>query len=178
MRRQILAILSIAATLMIPSQSLAKSAELVDFELEDQFGKVHRRADVQGKIVLLIGSDKGGSSFNGSWSQAIRASLKNHPEYDQISELPYSDLRGVPFFIKGFIRGKFPENPDNWVLMDWKGVIAKSYKFVPKASNTLVFAPDGALVYHASGRELDQRQLQRIIDELRTLLDQTGTHPQ
>jgi len=117
MRSQILAILLIAATLMIPSRSLAEPAELVDFAFEDQFRNVHRRADVQGKIVLLIGSDKGGSSFNGSWSQAIRASLKDHPEYDQISELPYSDLRGVPFFMKGFIRSKFPEDPDHAIAV-------------------------------------------------------------
>jgi predicted transcriptional regulator len=172
MRSQILAILLIAATLMIPSRSLAEPAELVDFAFEDQFRNVHRRADVQGKIVLLIGSDKGGSSFNGSWSQAIRASLKDHPEYDQISELPYSDLRGVPFFMKGFIRSKFPEDPDNWVLMDWKGVIAKAYEFVPKASNTLVFAPDGSLVHHVAGRELEEEKLQQTVDAVRTLLDQ------
>ena len=172
MRSQILAIASIAAILMIPSRSLAEPAELVDFELEDQFGEVHRRADVQGTVVLLIGSDKGGSSFNGLWGNAIHEALQEHHRYDRISQLAYSDLRGVPFFLKGMIRSKFPEDPDNWALMDWKGVIAKAYDFVPKASNTLVFASDGTLVHHASGREVDERAIQEIVAVLRDLLNE------
>lgn len=145
---------------------------LIDYELQDQFESVHRRADVEGKIVLLIGSDKGGSSFNGLWGKAIQESLRDHPGYDQISQLPYSDLRGVPFFLKGMIRSKFPEDPHQWVLMDWKGVLAKTYDFVPKSSNLLVFAPDGSLVQHASGREPDKETLEEVVSTLRTLLDQ------
>ena len=82
-------------------------------------------------------------------------------------------MRGVPFFLKGMIRSKFPEDPDDWALMDWKGVIAKAYDFVPKASNTLVFAPNGTLVHHASGREVDEKAIQEIVAVLRDLLDQT-----
>ena len=173
MRGKIFAIISIAATLMIPSRSLAEPAELIDFEFEDQFGDIHRRADVLGTVVLLIGSDKGGSSFNGLWGKAIHDSLNDHSRYEQISQLAYSDLRGVPFFLKGMIRSKFPENPDNWALMDWKGVLAKAYDFVPKASNTLVFASGGTLVHHASGREVEERAVQEIVAVLRDLLDQT-----
>ncbi len=162
-----------ALDLVIPAPNEAAELQLVDYELEDQFGDIHRRADVQGTVVLLIGSDKGGSSFNGLWGKAIHDSLKDHPRYEQISQLAYSDLRGVPFFLKGMIRSKFPENPDSWALMDWKGVIAKAYDFVPKASNTLVFASDGTLVHHASGREVEERAVQEIVAVLRDLLDQT-----
>jgi len=171
-RSQILAIASIAAILMIPSRSLAEPAELIDFEFEDQFGDIHQRADVQGTVVLLIGSDKGGSSFNGLWGKAIHDILRDHPHYDQISQLAYSDLRGVPFFLKGMIRSKFPENPDSWALMDWKGIIAKAYDFVPKSSNVLVFSPRGELVQHVSGREVVDETVQEIVAVLRDLLDE------
>lgn len=78
----------------------------------------------------------------------------------------------MPFFLKGFVRGMFPENPDQWVLMDWNGVIAETYKFVPKSSNVLVFAPDGVLVHHASGHEPDDESLRALVSILRELLDE------
>lgn len=150
----------------------AGEQQLFDFELEDQFGEVHRRADVKGTIVLLIGSDKGGASFNGLWGKAIHESLRDHPHYAEISQLAYSDLRGVPFFLKGMIRSKFPDNPDRWALMDWKGVIAKTYDFIPKSTNLLVFAPDGRLVHHDSGREPEEATVEEIVAVLRALLDE------
>jgi predicted transcriptional regulator len=78
----------------------------------------------------------------------------------------------VPFFVKGVVRGKFPQNPDQWVLMDWKGVVAKAYDFAPKSANVLVFAPDGALVHHASGREPDEETVSEVVNALRKLLDE------
>jgi predicted transcriptional regulator len=127
---------------------------------------------VEGNIVLLIGSDKDGSQFNQAWGKAIHDSLSDHPQYDQISHLAHADLRGVPFFLKGFVRSKFPQDPDRWVLMDWKGIIAKAYDFVPKSSNVLVFAPDGVLVHHASGREPDDETVSSLLTVLRELLDE------
>lgn len=174
MLRNIPVLSLIAISLTVTSTVLAQQTDLVDFELEDQFGEVHRRADVQGTIVLLIGSDKGGSSFNGLWGKAIHDLLRDHPHYEQISQLAYSDLRGVPFFLKGMIRSKFPENPDSWALMDWKGIIAKAYDFVPKSSNVLVFSPRGELVQHVSGREVVDETVQEIVAVLRDLLDEAS----
>lgn len=154
------------------SATHAEELQLLDFELEDQFGTVHRRSDVQGTIVLLNGSDKGGVQFNGVWGRAIQEALGDHPAYDQISQLAYANLRGVPFFLKKLIRGKFPQEPERWTLMDWKGVIARAYEFAPKSTNLLLFAPDGSLVLHASGRELDEQTLDEVITALGSLLDE------
>lgn len=158
--------------LAVGSATHAVDSQLLDFELEDQFGNVHRRSDVQGTIVLLNGSDKGGVQFNGVWGNAIQEALGDHPAFNQISQLPYANLRGVPFFLKKFIRGKFPQEPERWTLMDWKGVIASAYEFAPKATNLLLFAPDGALVLHASGRELEEQTLDEVVTALRSLLDE------
>jgi predicted transcriptional regulator len=158
--------------LVVGSPSHAEERELLDFELKDQFENPHRRSDVAGNIVLLIGSDRGGSQFNGAWGKAIHDSLSDHPRYDQISHLGYADLRGVPFFVKGVVRGKFPQDPDQWVLMDWNGTIAKAYDFAPKSANVLVFAPDGALVHHASGREPDEEIVRDVVTALRETLDE------
>ena len=158
--------------LVVGSPSYAEEQEFLDFELKDQFENLHQSSDVEGNIVLLIGSDRGGSQFNQGWGTAIHESLSDHPRYDQISQLAYADLRGVPFFVKGVVRGKFPQNPDQWVLMDWKGVIAKTYDFAPKSSNVLVFARDGALVHHASGPEPDEETVSEVVNALSRLLDE------
>jgi len=158
--------------LLAASPTFGEAQELLDFEIKDQFENVHRSSDVAGQIVLLIGADRGGSQFTGAWSKAIHDSLGEHPRYPQIAHVAHADLRGVPFFIKGFLRGKFPQDPDRWVLMDWKGVIPKAYGFAPKSANVLVFAPDGALVHHASGREPDEEAVMGLVTALRELLDE------
>lgn len=172
MRICVLALLLAVSALVAGSPASGEDLRLVDFELQDQFKKVHRRSDVQGSIVVLIGSDKGGSQFNQAWGNAIHDSLSGHPAYDEISHLAHADLRGLPFFLKGVVRRKFPDNPDQWVLMDWKGIIAEAYDFAPKSSNVLVFAPDGTLVHHAIGREVDDGVLERLVTALLGLLDE------
>ena len=172
MRTLLCATLSIVMALVASASSGTDAKELVDFELENQFGRVHRRSDVQGTIVLSNGSDKGGSQFNGAWSKAIHDSLGDHPRYDRISHLAYADLRGLPFFMRGFVRRKFPQDSDRWVLMDWKGILARTYELTPESSNVLVFASDGTLVHHESGREPDAESVRQLVAALRALLDE------
>ena len=156
----------------LPSPTHSTESQLVDFELKDQFKRVHRRADIAGDIVLLVGSDKNGSAFTAAWTDPAYEALKDHPNYERISQLPHADLRGVPFFAKGFVRGAFPEDPDQWVLMDWKGTLAEAYEFTPDSCNLLVFAPDGTLVHRVAGQEPDDEALRSLIAILRKLLDE------
>jgi len=172
MRMHVSTVLLTLLGLVAVPPTQAEQLQLLDFEIKDQFENVHRRSDVLGNIVLLIGSDKDGSQFNEAWGKAIHDSLSDHPQYNRISHLAHADLRGVPFFLKGSVRGKFPQNPDQWVLMDWKGVIAKTFNFAPKSSNVLVFAPDGLLVHHVSGREPDDEALRDLLNALRELLEE------
>jgi len=150
----------------------AQDSQVLDFELEDQFGNVHRSSDVSGKIVVLIGADRVGSQFTQAWNQAIHDSLGDHPRYTHIADLAHANLRGVPFLLKGLIRSKFPQDPDGWVLMDWKGILPKTYEFAPKSANVLVFAPDGTLVHHAAGQAPDDEAVRELVGALRELLDE------
>jgi hypothetical protein len=161
----------VVASLIASTPTHGQDRDLLEFELEDQFKKTHRGKDFRGSIVLLVGSDKKGVQFNQAWVEAIGERLGDHPKYSEISHLAHADLRGVPFFLKKMIRGKFPQNPDHWVLMDWKGSLSATYDFAPEASNVLVFAPDGALVHHASGQEPDEKAVAEVVAALRTLFD-------
>jgi len=148
----------------------AEETSLIAFELKDQFGEVHRAVDFAGKVLVLIGSDKDGSSFNGKWGGAIYEAVKEEPGIELFTTVACADLRGVPFFIKGMVKSKFPQVRDQWVLMDWKGQLAKAYSFEPDSSNIVVFAADGRLMHHAHGRELESATLDEIVAVLRDLL--------
>ncbi len=164
----------VVISLVTSAPAHGQDRDLLEFELEDQFRKTHRGSDFRGSIVLLVGSDKKGVQFNQAWVEAIGERLGDHPRYSEISHLAQADLRGVPFFLKKMIRGKFPQNPDHWVLMDWKGSISSTYDFSPGASNVLVFAPDGALLHHASGQEPDDKAVAEVVAALRSLFDGSG----
>jgi hypothetical protein len=149
----------------------AETAPPLEFELEDQFRVMHRGSEYRGDVVLLIGSGRKGAEFNGLWGKAIHEIVADHPRYDRLSDLPYANLKAVPFFLKGTVRGKFSEESNHWVLMDWKGKIAKTYGFDPASSNILVFAPDGSLALQHSGTDVDEASLDKIADRIRSLLD-------
>ena len=125
----------------------SQEKELIPFELKDQFDRVYRGRDYGGHIVVLVGSDKDGSQYNGKWSRAIHESLRGEPNLDHVRFLGMADLRGVPFFLKGYVKGKFPRDKDQWVLMDWKG----------------------RLIHRAHGYEVDDGKLRVIVDKIKSL---------
>jgi hypothetical protein len=83
------------------------------------------------------------------WGKALGESLKPEKEGREVFVIGLSDLRGVPFFLKGYVRGKFPQKQEEWALLDWQGLFADSYGFVPGEANILVFAYSGRLIHHA-----------------------------
>ena len=148
-----------------------ETAPPLEFELEDQYRVVHRSSEYSGEVVLLIGSGRKGAEFNGLWGKAIHETVADHPRYDRLSDLPYANLRAVPFFLKGTVRGKFSEDSRHWVLMDWKGEIAETYGFDSASANILVFGPDGSLALQHAGTDVDDASVEEIATAIRALLD-------
>ncbi len=144
---------------------------LIPFEIEDQHRRLHRQADYLDRVVLVLGSDRGGSRFSAGWRRAITQAVGGEPRFDKLSVLSLADLRGVPFFVRGSVRKRFPRAPDNRVLLDWKGLFPVTYAFEPDACNLLVFAADGALVIQAHGREVDPETLAAVVAAIREQLE-------
>ena len=172
MRSRFSALLLLGIVLGLSLSSFARDRLVLEYELEDQFRNARTSSDVLGRVVILIGSDKKGVEFNGMWGRAINARLIDHPNYDRVTNLAYANLKGVPFFLKNTIRGKFPQDKEAWVLMDWKGALFKAYGFVPKKANVLVFGPDGVLVHHAFGTEPTENEVAETVDVVTGLLDE------
>ncbi len=156
--------------LLLPSMVWSLESSLISFEVKDQFDRVYTDGQFRGSILVSIGSDKDGSKYNEIWTQAIYDSLKGEENFDRIRFLGVADVRGVPFFLKGYVRGKFPKEKEKWVLLDWKGVFAKAYEFEPEMSNVAIFSPGGALVHRTSGQTIDKHKLATVLAKLRSLM--------
>ncbi|MBT8395597.1 MAG: hypothetical protein HKO65_00460 [Gemmatimonadetes bacterium] len=157
-------------SLLVPMSATAQAETLVPFEIKDQHDRVHRDTDFSGKVVILTGSDGEGSQFNGLWVSAIREALEADPRFETVTFLDVADVRGVPFFLKGTVKGRFPSAEEDWVLMDWGGFFAKTYGFEPKSTNMAVFGEDGRLACRAHGREVDPEVLDRVVTKIREVL--------
>ncbi|MCA9739897.1 hypothetical protein KC734_00040 [candidate division KSB1 bacterium] len=148
----------------------SQQGKLISFELKDQFGREFSHEDFSGYVLVLVGSDKGGSTYNPLWAGAIHDSLTSHDQFDALRFIGVSDLRGVPFFLKGFVRSKFPKAKERWVLMDWKGIFPKAYQFEENHCNLLIFKRDGTLAYQTSVQDLVPDKMRVILTKLRSLL--------
>jgi hypothetical protein len=154
-------------TLLLPAGIiLAQDSTLIRFELKDQFNHVRTEKDFQSKLTILVGSDHDGSKYNDAWGKSIHDSLAGKGAQNRVEFLPVADLRGVPFFLKGFVKGKFPKEPARWILMDWKGQFAQAYNFVPAECNIIVFDGNGQIVHQTSVQEIDPLQLHKILDRI------------
>lgn len=146
----------------------SSATELIEFEMKDQFNREYTHESWADSIIVVFGSDRDGSDFNRIWGEAIQDSLKNEPGFEQVRYVAVADLRGVPFFLKGLVKGFFPkENRKMWILLDWKGQFAEAYHFVKGKSNILIFNRQQQLMRHFAVTEMNPKQLPEILATLR-----------
>jgi len=116
-----------------------------DFTLQDQYERTVSLKQYEGRVVVMIASDKEGSSQNAEWKKAIRTKYG-----DRIAVQGLADVSSVPFFLKGKIRSDFKKDPEN-ILLDWKGEAFRSYGLAKGASNVILIDKDGMIRHRSSG---------------------------
>jgi hypothetical protein len=151
----------------------AADSTLIDFELNDQFENTSRDEDWRGDVVLLIGSDQKGSRFDAAWESAICRSISGLADMDSFRVVHVADVSGVPFFLRGAVRRRFPVNKSSPVLLDWKGRFATAYGFEKDKANILVFDRQARLKHQMAVEGISTQRLDEIVNLLLTLLDQT-----
>ena len=161
--------ISILCFLLIPLSSLAQKTKMIPFELKDQFKTEYTEQSWPDSILISLGSNKAGNIYNHIWAKAIQDSTSIIFPKTPIKQIGIANLKGVPFFLKGFIRGKFPDEGDVWILMDWKGQFSRSYHFVADQCNILIFDRKRNLVYQTSVTELNDLKLRAILEVLRKI---------
>ncbi len=164
------AIYLLLSVLLVGLQGQAAETTLIDFELKDQFKHTYRDDDWRGKVLLLIGSDQNGSQFDAVWEQAIRDSVTDRADMGSLRIVHVADVRGVPFFLKGVVSRKFPEDKTNPIILDWKGRFATAYGFEGDKANILVFDKNALLEQQLAVSGIDNQKLVDLTDVLVTLL--------
>lgn len=158
----------LVVTVVATSLWAADRVPELDFALEDQFGTTHTDEDCGEAVVVLLGGDRKGSTFIPDWGSALhRAYIREFGE-GKVCSVGFAHLKGAPFFVKKKIVASFPDDPEAWTLLDWKGQIAKNWGAEKDAANLYVFDQEGGLVYQVGLREFDQTTLERIVEVVKT----------
>jgi len=118
-----------------------------EFVLEDQFSKEHTWSKFNGKPVILLLSDREGSKYSDNWSKPLFEKFGKNVEFIAIA-----DVSSVPFFLKGFIRGKFREAYKNPVLLDWDGDIVEYYGITENVTTFIAINKNGIVQSYLSGK--------------------------
>lgn len=137
---------------------------LISFTLKDQFDRAYTERSFPDKIVVVIATDREGSKFSDSWQQAIYDALLKRQTEGQVQFIRVADLRDAPWFLYGFIKGKFPKEKDHWSLMDWKGIFATAYRCELKSCTILIFDRQQCLVYKTTVQKPDPQKLEEIVN--------------
>ena len=139
-----------------------RATRLIDFTAKDQLDRIHTDEDYAGRAVIIVGFDRKGSDYRDEWVAALRDSLPDSTGTPDSEILPVASLKGVPFFLKGFLKGKFPKEDSRWMLLDWKGQFTQAYRFASDSCSLLVFDVDGNLQCRATAARLDKELLIRL----------------
>ncbi len=169
---RILYILALGVWLLMvlaSGQSLADTADqnLVKFRIKDQFDKLHTSGYYQNAVVVLVTGDRKGSDYIPQWAPALNDSVSSLVNSYRVKFLPVAHLKGVPFFIKSTIKGKFPKEKEKWSLMDYKGLFKKSYDLPDDMCSVLVFDRQGVLRLKKSVTDFDQHVQTEILVAIR-----------
>lgn len=155
----------LVALCALPCLSAARDTaglSLGEFAIRDQFDQVHTAGEFSRPVVVIVCSDRKGSEYNARWGEAIRLGLPVEA-LAQVDFVGLATLKGVPVFVKGMVKGMFPEDPKDWCLLDWKGVFLERFALTRDHCNVLVFGPDRGLRHHAAVTELDQEALGAVL---------------
>ncbi|MDZ7725595.1 MAG: hypothetical protein U5R06_22920 [candidate division KSB1 bacterium] len=149
----------------------AQDDHLIEFEIKDQFDRLHTHHELQDSVAILIGSGRPGSKYNMQWGNQLGRRLEENGLFEKVIFVAHADLRGVPGFLKGFVTSKFPQDKQKWTLMDWDGVLAQAYQYNPKTSNILVFNRNGVLVEHMTGLEPTNTDIDTLYQIIKPLAE-------
>jgi hypothetical protein len=148
------------------SSGFCRDSTLIQFQLKDQFDHVWTDHDFLRHATIIVGSDRHGSQYNEIWSFAIYDSLDKYELKDSLKFLAVANTRGVPSLFRKMVKMKFPREAHRWIILDWEGEFAEAYQFVPNECNLIVINQLGNVVCQQSGKELDRKKLDLILEKI------------
>lgn len=143
----VLTLMSVQA-ISVRADRTAVGKRAFDFTMEDQFEQSWSWSSTyKGKPTVIVMSDRSGSEFITKWTTPL---TKQYAK--RVSFVAMADVSAAPFFLKGFLRGKFREAYSNSILMDWDGDAFEHYLIHEGVPNVLYISPDGVVRLHVWGK--------------------------
>jgi len=135
--------------------------KLPSFVMEDQYSKEIQSSLFKGKHLLLFLADRAGSKLTPNFTKVLEPKFRNKATFIAIA-----NVSSVPFFLKGFIRGKFKENYSYTVLMDWKGELWEHFSCKDDVTTVVHIDPNGIAKFKLSGTgtEKEVEQIQHYLE--------------
>lgn len=148
----------IISVLLIGFQLLANGIgqKIPSFTMEDQYSKEVQSSAFKGKHLLLFIADRAGSKLTPNFTKVLEPKYRGKATF-----IAVANVSSVPFFLKGFIRGKFQENYSYTVLMDWKGVLWEHFSCKDDVTTVVYIDPAGIAKFKLSGTGTD-KELEQI----------------
>jgi hypothetical protein len=143
----------IISVLLIGIQLLANGIgqKIPSFTMEDQYSKEVQSSAFKGKHLLLFIADRAGSKLTPNFTKVLEPKFRGKATF-----IAVANVSSVPFFLKGFIRGKFQENYSYTVLMDWKGVLWEHFSCKDDVTTVVHIDPTGIAKFKLSGTGTDK----------------------
>ncbi|MFH1843030.1 MAG: hypothetical protein ABIF77_07455 [bacterium] len=143
---------------------------LIPFKLKDQFERLHTDARYRRSVLVVTWGDRDAKDYLVPWRTALEDSLAPEIQSYRLRTLGVAHTKGVPFFIKGKLKGVFREQYGWPILLDWDGDFARAFACTEKTCNLLVFDEKGAFVQCWSVTDENPDLLTEIVRVVRGLV--------
>jgi hypothetical protein len=163
--------LSLALGASAPQEPMPAADSLVDFRLTDQFGKVHETATYRGRPLLLVGAGRAGRAAGTAWVGTLRGLQGDSADVGAapIPVVAVADLRGVPRLLRRMVRGRFPDDRRQAVLLDWDGTLARGLGLDPERCTILLVGPQGDVQARATALAVDSAAARTLLRQAAAL---------
>jgi hypothetical protein len=156
----------IAAAILTAFSPLGST--LPRFTLEDQYERKWQHSDFQSPLVIYVISDRTGYAYSSNWTTPLVEQYKSRVRF-----VPVADVRGVPGFLKGYIRSQFKKEFSYPVLLDWEGTVTTGIKFTAGVPN-LAIVDASRSVRHLTAGAGTRHEINTFRDRLNQLLNETS----
>ena len=144
---------------------------LIDYRIKDQMDILHTSGYFRESVVVLISGDRTCSTFMDEWSPVFVDSLASEIANYRVKFIIHAHLEGAPTFLQGMIKGKFSQDPAEWVLMDWDGEFQMAYGLAEDHSSIVVFDAQGARRIQVAVQEFDPWVFHQTLNGIRDLVE-------
>ncbi len=157
--------LTLAGAFLLLTGMVSVGSKVPAYTVEDQNERSWKLSNFSDKPVLYVLCDLEAYDHVDNWTKELVPRYKS-----KIHFVPVADVSAVPGLMKGYIRGKFKDEFDYPILMDWEGVLVKALRMKPGFPTLVITKADGTMTYHAWGKGT-KKQIERFEKKLKEVTE-------